>query len=235
VVVALAGVFAVGATVQGLVGIGLGLVAAPLTTLLQPELMPQLPLWLALFMPFVTLVRDHDLIDWHGLGWALAARVPGTAIGVALVGWFSTRGLGIVVGLMVLLGVLATIRAVVVPVHKGSLLAAGFVSGITGTLTSIGGPPLAILYQHRDPAQIRSTLAIYFLLGAALSLGGLGLSGGLEARTLLIAGLMAPFLVLGFGLSRLLHRVVPASHIRSWVLLVCGLSALTLLARSLFG
>ena len=233
VVVILAATLVVGAATQGLVGLGLGLVAAPITALLEPALMPALLLWLAFLMPIVTLVRDHDRIDWRGLGWSLSARLPGTVVGVVFVAWFSTRDLGIAVGLMVLLSVLLTVRAIRIPVNRRSLVIAGFVSGITGTATSIGGPPFAILYQHRAPAQIRSTLAVYFLLGAAFSLLGLGVTGSLDARTLVLALLLTPCLVLGFVVSRLLRRVVPASRIRGGVLLVCGLSATALLVKSL--
>ncbi|MDQ3307524.1 MAG: sulfite exporter TauE/SafE family protein, partial [Actinomycetota bacterium] len=52
----------VGAAVQGLVGLGLGLVAAPVTALAAPQMMPDLLLWLAFVMPLVTLVREHHLI-----------------------------------------------------------------------------------------------------------------------------------------------------------------------------
>jgi len=234
VAVILAVTLVVGAAVQGLVGLGLGLVAAPVVTLLEPQLMPALLLWLAFLMPFVTLLSEHHEIDWRGLRWALPARVPGTAIGVACVGWFSARELGIAVGLMVLVSVLLTMRSIRLPVNRGTLLGAGFVSGITGTTTSIGGPPLAILLQHRSPRQIRSTLAVYFVLGAGFSLVGLGVTGSLERSTLFLAVLMVPFLLVGALVARLLHRVVLAHHIRGGVLLVCGLSALVLLVRSLF-
>lgn len=233
VAVILAVTLVVGAAVQGLVGLGLGLVAAPVVTLLEPQLMPALLLWLAFLMPFVTLLSEHHEIDWRGLRWALPARVPGTAIGVACVGWFSARELGIAVGLMVLVSVLLTMRSIRLPVNRGTLLGAGFVSGIAGTTTSIGGPPLAILLQHRSPRQIRSTLAVYFVLGAGFSLVGLGLTGSLERSTLLLAALMVPFLLVGVVVSRLLHRVVHAHHIRGGVLLVCGLSAVVLLVKSL--
>ncbi len=234
VVVVLASTLVVGAAVQGLVGLGLGLVAAPVTALVEPTLMPSLLLWLAALMPFVTLVREHHQIDWRGLGWSLPARLPGTVVGVAFVAWFSTRELGIAVGLMVLLSVLLTVRSVRIPVNRRTLVGAGLIGGITGTTTSIGGPPLAILYQHRHPEQIRSTLAIYFLLGAVLSLIGLGIAGSLEMRTLLMALLLAPCLFVGFVASRPLRRVVQASHIRGGVLFVCGLSSAVLLVKSLF-
>lgn len=233
VLAALAVTLVVGAAVQGLVGLGLGLVAAPVAMLLEPALMPDLLLWLAFALPVATLAREHAEIDWRGLGWSLSARVPGTAAGVALVATFSTASLGIVVALTVLVSVLLTAWTVVIPVNRGTLVGAGFTSGITGTASSIGGPPLAILLQHRTPRQIRTTLAVYFLLGAAMSLVGLALGGRLELRGLTAAVLLSPCLLIGLGVARVLRGVVPRDRVRVAILIVCGASAAVLLVRSL--
>jgi len=231
----LAVTFIVGATTQGLVGMGVGMVGAPVTALVEPRLVPELLLWIALAMPLVTLTRDRHAIDWRGLAWAVPARIPGTVVGVLLVGLFSAREIGLFVGGMVLLSVALTVRAFRLPVRPVTLVGAGVASGITGTASSIGGPPIALLYQHHDPAQIRSTLAIYFLAGAAFSLVGLGISGQLEASTFWLAVALLPCLVAGFGLSRALHRVVPRHQLRTGVLLVCALSSTVLLVRSALG
>jgi uncharacterized membrane protein YfcA len=233
VVAVLAATLVVGAAVQGLVGLGLALVAAPVTVLLEPRLMPDLLLWLAMLLPVVTLVREHHDIDWPALGWSVSARIPGTAVGVYLVSIFTDRTMGIAIGVMVLVSVLLTARAVVVPVNRATLSSAGFVSGITGTATAIGGPPIALLLQHRSPRQLRSTLGVYFLVGAALSLLGLGLAGDLEPATALLAALLTPCLVVGFALARLLDRLLPRRHVRTGVLVVCAGSSLVLLVRSL--
>jgi uncharacterized protein len=119
------------------------------------------------------------------------------------------------------------------PVNRASLPAAGFVSGITGTATSIGGPPLAILYQHHPPKVLRPTLAVYFAVGAALSLVGLGIAGQLRLDTLLLAVLLCPLLVLGQLLSMPVRRRLPEKAVRAAVLAVCAASALALLVRSL--
>jgi hypothetical protein len=55
------------------------------TGLVAPQLLPGLALWLAMLLPLFTLTRDWCSTDWWGLSWALAARIPGTAIGVWLV------------------------------------------------------------------------------------------------------------------------------------------------------
>ena len=53
-----------------------------MVTLVAPSLMPELLLVLAVLLPFFTLARSHEEIDWRGLGWVLSARVPGVALGV---------------------------------------------------------------------------------------------------------------------------------------------------------
>jgi len=235
VVAILAAAVLVGAVVQGTVGLGLGLVAAPVAALVAPGLVPELLLWLAFAMGAQTLVTEHRGTDWRGLGWALPPRVVGTVVGVWVVATASDRVIGLAVGGMVLLSVLLTMRTVRLPLNRATLPAAGFVSGVTGTATSIGGPPLAILYQHHPASVLRPTLAAYFAVGAALSLVGLGLAGELRLDVLLMALLLSPLLLLGLTLSVPVRRRLPRQAVRSAVLAVCAASALALLVRSLVG
>jgi uncharacterized protein len=227
---------AFGAAVQGSVGLGLGLVAAPTTALVAPSLMPGMMLWLAVGLPAVTLLheRHHD-VDWRGLAWALLARVPGTVAGVLIVGWVADRTLGAAVGVMVLVAVGLSIRTIRVPINRRTLTTAGLVSGVTGTATSIGGPPLALLYQHRPGRQVRTTLAVYFLVGASLSLVGLWLGGSLHSADVAVAALLAPCLLLGFALAGPMRSRADAGHTRTAVLAVCAASAIALLVRSAVG
>jgi uncharacterized membrane protein YfcA len=224
-----------GATIQGLVGLGLNLVSAPVVTMLDPSLMPELLLVLAVLLPLLTLVRSHDDIDWRGLGWVLSARVPGTAVGVVILALFADRFIGVAVAVMVLLAVALTVRAVEVPVNPVTLSVAGLFSGVAGTATSVGGPPVAILYQHRPAAQIRSTLAVLFTVGAGMSLVGLWLGGHFEVRLLLLALLLTPCLALGAWAGDRLRGVFPEERVRHAVLVICAVAALALLLRSLVG
>ncbi|MDN4173193.1 sulfite exporter TauE/SafE family protein [Nocardioides sp. SOB77] len=224
-----------GATVQSLVGLGLGLVAAPVVALVDPHLLPEVTLWLACTYPVVTLLGEHSGIDWDGLAWSMPTRVVGTVLGVAAVAHLSRSLLAVVVAVMVLVAVALTWRAVRVPLNRGTLMAAGLVSGLSGTATSIGGPPMAILYQHRPPQQIRTTMAVYFSVGAGLSLVGLGIVGELEAHRFALAALLSPVLLLGAWIGGVLRPRVPEARVRPAVLLVCAASAAVLLVRTLVG
>jgi uncharacterized membrane protein YfcA len=225
-------VVVLGATVQALVGLGLNIVSAPAVTLVAPSLMPELLLVLAVLLPLFTLVRSHSEIDWSGLGWVLSARVPGTALGVLFLALYSDRAVAIAVALMVLLAVVLSLAPVEVPVRRGTLGLAGLLSGLAGTTTSIGGPPVALLYQHRSPGQIRSTLAVLFTVGAAMSLLGIWLTGHLDTHALPLAVVLTPCLLAGAWLGHRLQRVLADHHVRYAVLAICAASALVLLVRS---
>jgi uncharacterized membrane protein YfcA len=223
----------VGAAVQGVAGLGIGLLLAPVAGVIEPSLLPGLPLWLAAAMPLLTLTRDVQHVEWKALAWALPARVPGTAVGVAVVGMASADQIGVFVGVTVLLAVALTVNTIEIKVSPTSLAGAGFVSGVTGTATSIGGPPLAILLQKWPASQTRGTLGAYFLAGAGFSLAGLFVSGQLAARDLDVALMLLPAVALGFLASLVLRHRVPVAYMRAVLLAVCAASALLLVIRSI--
>ncbi len=223
-----------GALIQTMVGLGLGLVSAPVITLVAPELMPDVLLWLAAMLPLATLWRDHDDIDWRGLGWTVPTRLVGTVVGVAAVASVSIAALGVLIGVVVLAAVLLTWRAVTVPLNRGTLLGAGLLGGFAGTASSVGGPPLAILYQHSPPQRMRTTLAVFFTTGAAISLAGLAVGGQLVLAHLWISLSLIPVLLLGSVVGSRLRRRVPLERVRPAVLVICGSSAVVLLVRSGF-
>ncbi|MEI2818687.1 MAG: sulfite exporter TauE/SafE family protein [Marmoricola sp.] len=226
-------VLVAGATVQSLVGLGLGLVAAPIVTLLQPDLMPELLLVLGALLPVLTLIEERGAIDWRGLGWALPARLPGTWVGVALLAAASATQLDLVIGSMVLVAVALTAFAPVIPKSWIALVTAGFFSGISATTSAIGGPPMALVYQSRPRAEIRSTLAVYFIVGSLISLGGLALGGHFSWRVVLLGLAMSPTLAIGAALARVLQGRVAGERVRLAVLIVCAASAGALLIRDL--
>jgi uncharacterized membrane protein YfcA len=224
-----------GALVQGTIGLGLGLVAAPVVTLADPGLMPDLMLWLAAALPVLTLAHEWRHVDRRGLLWALAGRVPGTAIGVVVVTLASDRALGLAVGGMVLVAVAASLRDVRVRARRRSLVVAGVVSGAAGTATSIGGPPVALVLQHRPGPVVRATLGAYFAAGALMSLAGLALAGEVSRRPLVLAAALLPGLAIGFALAQPLRRRVDAGRLRPAILAVCAVSAAVLIVRSALG
>lgn len=232
---AFAGLFIlVGAIVQGAVGFGMNLLAAPLLALVEPSLVP-VPLLLASSLhAMLALAREHHHVDWRGVGWAILGRIPGTALGVLAVTLLPQRELAVVVGISVLVCVGLSMLSWRPQPTARALFAAGGVSGAFGTSSSIGGPPVALLYQDSHGAAVRSTLGAYFALGTLTSVAGLAMGGQLSGANVLHSLVLVPFLLVGFALSGPLRKILDRGATRPAILVVAAGSAVILIIRSLF-
>jgi uncharacterized protein len=236
VTIALAGLaVALGALVQGAVGFGLALVAAPLLAIIDPSLVPVPMLLLATAHALLMLRREHGDTDWTGVGWALLGRLPGIAIGVLAVVLLPERWFVVAVAVTVLTCVaLSVVRWRPRPTVP-ALLVAGVVSGAGGTASAIGGPPVALLYQNAQGPRVRATLGAYFAAGSLLSLAGLLIGGQINGDAMSSAALMAPFMIVGFALSSPARRLLDRGWTRPAVLSVATAGALALLGRAALG
>lgn len=214
----LAAVVAAAAFVQGTSGLGFALIVAPVAGLLQPDLLPVFVL--ASMIPLNAYVawRERDSLDLRGAGWITAARLVATPGGLALLWAVPEQRLGMVVGVATVLAAAVSLAAPAFVPGRAAYLGAGLVTGLTETATGVGGPPLALVYQHRPPAELRSTVAVCFLVGEVVSLALLLATGRGSAAHLGWAALLLPALALGAWLSRLAHHRVDAARMRPLVL-----------------
>lgn len=224
-----------GALVQGSVGYGMNLIAAPLLALVDPLLVPVPLLVVALAHSGLTMAREHRHVDWRGVAFATVGRIPGTALGVLAVTLLPPRPFAAIVGFAVLVCVVLSVVSWTPRPSPRALLVAGVASGTFGTAASIGGPPLALLYQHSTGPRIRATLAASFALGSTLSLVALALAGEVDAARLTTVLRLLPFLLAGFLLSGPVRHVLHGGRMRVAVLAVASVSALALLTRSTVG
>jgi hypothetical protein len=102
-----------------------------------------------------------------------------------------------------------------------------------GTIAAIGGPPVALLYQHDRGPTLRATLPRYFLAGGVLALIALVPVGRLGRTELLDSLVLLPGVIVGFSASGWLAAHVDRRSARPWVLGLSTLAALTVLAREL--
>ena len=136
------------------------------------------------------------------------------------------------VGGLLLAAALASAGVRVEP-GRGGRVVAGFVSGITGTIAGIGGPPVALAYQRRPGAEIRATLSVTFVAGLLLSLGALAVAGEIAGWQLALALALLPAVVLGLWASRAVAGRLDPRRVRPLILLFAGAAGVAAIARSL--
>ena len=222
----------VGGAVQSGVGLGFSLVASPIVALIYPSLMPGVMLVAGLVLAVFVAAREWRYTVWQGAYWVAGGIVAGTVAGLTVISVLSPKALGAVTAVMVLVAVVVTMAGVQLPRNGWTLTAAGVFSGAAATSTSLGGPPIALLYQQERGAAVRSTLGMYFCIGNFLALASLAISGHLPRPAILTGLELAPFAAIGLVLSAPLRKYLDSGRTRIAVLSVISVSALILLVHS---
>jgi uncharacterized protein len=223
------GTVAVGALTQGALGFGFGMLAAPVLAIVDDDLVPGAVLVLGVTVAAIIAWQERGALDWRGIRWALVGRVLGTVLGVLALSWLDAEDFAIVLGSFILVAVVLSVAGWHVRPTRSTLVGAGTVSGVMGTLTSIGGPPMALVYQRERAAQIRSTLAGFFLFGATLAIVSLTVSGQFGSGELVDGVRLLPGLLLGVVASRKLGRYLDNGWTRPALLALCTVAAIVLI------
>jgi uncharacterized membrane protein YfcA len=232
-VVAAVAATAIGAMVQGSLGFGMNLVTVPVLALVLPKALPVAVIVLGIPISIPMVHYEWEALDRAGLGWIIAGRVPGTVVGAWIVATASTSTQQAVAGAIVLMLVLASVAMPPLVVRPRTQMAAGLVSGVTGTSAGIGGPPLALLYQRHPGPTMRSTLAASFLFGTLLSLATLGIASQIRLDQVLLGLGLAPVVVAGSVAGRRFHGFLDRGWLRPAVLLFAGITAVTAIVYAL--
>jgi hypothetical protein len=222
---------AVAAFVQGTTGVGFALIVAPIVGLLAPALLPVSLLVLMLPLNAYVAWRERAALDRSGASWITLGRVPGTFGGLWILAALPATYLNFLIGAVTILAAVTTLALPSFRATRHGFIAAGLVTGITETATGIGGPPLALVYQHHAPGVLRSTIALCFLVGELVSLAILALAGRADAKQFTAALLLLPALAAGAVLSRFVHHRVQGRGLRAFVLLFAIVSGAVLLLR----
>lgn len=222
---------AAGATVQAALGFGMGLIAAPLLALISPDLVPGPVLLSGLVVSVTVTIRGRRDIHLFGLKWGLLGRLGGTIAAVLLASMLPPRESAIVFGALVLLAVGLSAAGIHVEPTKRALVGAGSLSGFMGTLTSIGGPPMAMLYQRASGARLRATMSGYLTLGLIMSIVLLALSGGLGWREVASFLLLTPGIAVGLLASTRAKSVLDLGYVRPAVLALSAASSIAVILK----
>lgn len=220
----------VGSATQASIGIGLGLLAAPTLTLIDPGFIPAAISIAVVPLTVGMTVRERGHIDPR-----IFRAVAGRVIGILVGAWVLTRVgqtfIAVVIGLSVLFAVIASVAGLRFPPSRRNLAIAGTAAGFTGTVAGIGGPPMAITYQHSDPATLRSSLAAFNAIGSAFIIPSLVVAGVLGVREFQLGLLLVPGVLAGLWFGRIGIARLPEQQVRPLVLVVCAASAMVLLVR----
>ena len=201
----------VGATIMGTVSFGMGLVVAPVLLLfLDPKsAIVTVNAIIPILLLFVLLTTWRHL-QFNRLKGMAIGGILAVPLGVLVLDSANPTALRIIIGVAILcLGVLNLLN-IQLPMaqRRGSGLLVGFLTSLSITTLSIGGPLAAayIIAQNWEREQMRAALAFYFLCSYIVAFAVYAAIGLVDRDTLFNIALLVPSLVVGFGIGAFLAR-----------------------------
>jgi uncharacterized membrane protein YfcA len=223
----------VAACLQGVSGIGFAMLSAPLSALFFPQLVPGPLLALSFPLALLAALREARQIDWRAAGQALAGRVAGALLAVALLVQVSAQAMAVAFALLLLAAVGLSLAGWQVRPTGRNVAWAGVASGLMGTITSAGAPPFALVMHSLPAARLRATLGCVFCAGTAVSLALLAAAGRFGGTQLALSAALLPWALVGFAASGPLARHLPQTLLRHLLLALAGAGGLAVLWRAL--
>jgi uncharacterized membrane protein YfcA len=230
------GVFfvAVGSAVQASIGFGLAMIAAPLVMLVEPAFVPGAMIGIALLLSLWMAWDDRPAIDLRTLKAAIIGRALGVPPAALLLGTASAATFDVVFGALVLVAVGMSLWHSDIRPTKWTVFFASIAAGFMGTISSIGGPPLALVYQNASGAELRANLSVLFIIGTSLSLIALSLIGRFGLADLGYTAVLLIGVVIGVMCRGPVKSRLDQTSARPWLLGLCTVSALAVLGRAAF-
>jgi uncharacterized protein len=216
-------------------GQAFGLICAPLVALAAPSHIPAIILLCGLPVMVHSIRFDWSEVRWREISYAFAGRVVGAILAATVIAAFADKEIiSICVGLAVLLGVAISFSSFAVAITPGSLLVAGFMSGAMATLTSVGAPPMGLLYQRDSFDHVRATLNAFFLFGALASVGALLLYGLITRADVWLTLALLPAIAAGTLIGDAALGRLTITTLRPFTLAISTFAAVVLLLRTLW-
>ncbi len=225
-------VMAAGCALQGAVGFGANLVAAPFLLLIGDRFVPG-PVIVATGVLNLLVIRREGAsrVD-PTIGTAIVGQVVGTLGAGVVLAVIADDVLSLLFAGLVLVAVALSFAGWQLAKTRPTLASVGILSGFMGTVSGIGGPPIALVYQRSDGPTLRGTLARYFTVGNLVAIPTLAAAGRLGSEELLPIAVLVPGAVAGFAASGWLAGHLDKRTARPIVLGLSAAAAVAVLVRT---
>jgi len=216
-------------------GQGFGLISAPILAIGAPEMVPTALLLVGVVAGMGSAALDVKAIRVSELPWGFAGRAIGAVLAAMVAASLPFERISVLIALIVLAAVALSLLGLSLPIRRGTLFGAGLAAGLMGTLSAVGAPPMAMLYQREEPARSRAMQSTFFFFGMAVSILALWWAGLVTWQHLQFAAFCLPAVLIGIAISQPIARHMSRGMVRPMALMFSTAAALTLLWKVLLG
>ncbi|NNC79353.1 MAG: TSUP family transporter [Acidimicrobiales bacterium] len=222
-----------GATAQGAIGIGYGLVAGAGLVAIDPAFVPGPLLIIGVVVGCRHIVVERDHLDLPAWKRCMLGLPVGLIAGISVLEAMDDRTLGLAVGAAIALAAVALLAGVTVKRTPAIEVATGAGSAFAAVTASLPGPPFVVAFSDLRPAAMRATSASFLVALTVLSFFSLVATGNFARDEFELLALMLPGTVAGLFVSRFVRPHLESQWFRPLILIIAGIGGIALIIRNL--
>jgi uncharacterized membrane protein YfcA len=223
----------VGSAIQGNIGIGFAVFAGPILLLVNTAFVPGPVVLAAMLLVMLIAMRERRDVIVEDLKYAIAGRTIGTLPAAYAVKAFPKSAYELLFAALVILGVVLSALGWHIHRTRRNVTLASIVSGFMSTVSSMGGPPMALLYQNEEGPRVRATISAIFTVGGFITLAGLWWAGRFGVVEFLLGLSLMPGILIGFAISSFTTAIADRVRLKPAILTISALSALAVVYKAL--
>ncbi len=227
------GLVVLGSVIQGSIGFGLAAVVAPVLLLVNSIFLPGPMLVTSMLLTVLIAWRDRRHTVWPEVAVGTTGRIFGMLPAALALRFLSGATYELLFAAAVLAGVAISLGGWHFRLTIRNLFLTAIGSGFVSTISAIGGPPMALVYQHEEAPKIRGTLSSMFTIGTPISLIGLWWAGWFGLPELMLGVMLMPAVVVGFAFSRYTVARLDGRHTRPAILALSASTAVVVIIHAL--
>lgn len=228
------GVVLLSSLLGGAMGFGSQLVLAPMLALIDPSFVPASVLGIGFVLVLLMAWRDRSAATWADVKSLYIGHLVGAVIAGLLLVAVSAVWLEAVFAGSVLVAVVLSIAGWRLRPSRRNAILVGGVAGVVTTLSSMGGPVVALYYQREQGQRFRALLARYFVVSVAISLVVMLVAGRFGWKNVRDVATLSPAVWLGFTLSSRFARRLEPRNMSGVALTIAACAAIVVLLRAAF-
>ena len=218
---------------QGSLGFGANLVAAPILVLLHESFVPGPIIVATAVLNLLVMRREGPQRVDNTINSAIAGQILGILSAGFALKLLAEKPLSLLFAGLILLAVALSASGWHLTKTHANLTAVGLLSGFMGTVSGVGGPPIALAYHEAEAPILRPTLARFFTVGNLVAIAALIALGRLGASDLPAIGILVPGALIGYLLSNRLADRLDDRPIRPLILGLSTLAAVAVFVRAI--
>ncbi len=197
-------IFLAGLT-QGVTGFGFALVSAPvLVIFFSPKVVVPVVVTYGVLISLVILIECRRWLDLSRIWPLMISGLAGIPVGVYLLAVLEAGTLKVLIGSVITLFAVAILTGFQKPIENERLAfgPVGFISGVLGGSTSMGGPPAVLFFANQgvEKQTFRANLVAYFLVLSIGAIIAFIYNGLMTSKVVHYTIIFLPAMILG-GLS----------------------------------